>query len=75
MPITQQELQHTLQTAFPQATIAIQDLAGDNDHWSATIICPTFQGLNRIARHRLVQTAVAEKNIHALQLTTKTPEE
>lgn len=70
MPITHTELETTLKAAFPEARITLTDMAGDDDHWSAEVISPRFQGLSRIAQHRMVQEAVAHKNIHALAIKT-----
>ncbi len=70
MPIREQDLHARLESAFPDATIAIRDLAGDNDHWEVTIVSPVFAGKTRIAQHRLVQDAVAGEDIHALSIKT-----
>jgi stress-induced morphogen len=70
MPITKQELEDTIRLAFPSAVITSQDLAGDNDHWAVEVKDASFAGLSRIAQHRKVQDAVANKNIHALQIKT-----
>lgn len=71
MSISESELRNLLEVSFPEAEITIQDLAGDNDHWSTTVICSSFEGKNRIEQHRMVQEAVKEYDIHALQITTK----
>ena len=70
MPISKTELEATIKAAFPNAEITSQDLTGDNDHWSVTVKDASFVGLSRIAQHRKVQEAVANKNIHALQIKT-----
>lgn len=74
MPITHDELFATLHTAFPDAEITLKDLAGDNDHWQATIVSNVFAGKPRVAQHKMVQQAVTSHNIHALAITTKTPD-
>ena len=38
MPIKQQEIEVLLKEGFPDADIEIQDLAGDDNHFSAKII-------------------------------------
>lgn len=70
MPITHDDLNQALERAFPGASIAIEDLAGDNDHWAVSITSPVFTGLTRIAQHRKVQEAVASHDIHALSIKT-----
>jgi BolA family transcriptional regulator, general stress-responsive regulator len=47
-------------------------------HFTVIVVSPAFIGLNRVARQRLVyQTLAAElaARVHALSLTTLTPEE
>ena len=74
MPITEHALRSLLETHFPEASIALEDMAGDDDHWSATIISPVFAGKTRIEQHRMVQNAVNGWDIHALAIKTLTPE-
>lgn len=71
MPIEQKELEGLLRNAFPDAEITIEDLAGDNDHYSATVVSNAFSGKSRIEQHRMVQEAVSGKDIHALQIKTR----
>ncbi len=76
MPISQQELHSRLQQAFPDAEIAIQDLAGDGDHYRARIVSKAFAGLSRLGQHQLVHKALGGRvggEIHALALETLTP--
>lgn len=70
MPITKEELESTLKVTFPNAEIKAVDTAGDNDHWSVEIKDSAFAGKSRIEQHRMVQAAVASKNIHAMQIKT-----
>ena len=47
-------------------------------HFSVTVVSPAFVGLNRVARQRLVYETLAAElafRVHALSLTTLTPEE
>jgi BolA family transcriptional regulator, general stress-responsive regulator len=47
-------------------------------HFAVTIVSPVFAGLNRVARQRLVYQTLADElatRIHALSLTTLTPDE
>ncbi len=78
MPISQDELQTRLQDAFPGAEVAIQDLAGDGDHWRARIVSEAFRGLSRVRQHQLVYQALGGRvggEIHALALETLAPPE
>ena len=54
------------------------EVAGDGQHFEALIVSPAFRGLSRVARHRLVYAALGDRmreEIHALSMTTQTPEE
>jgi stress-induced morphogen len=76
MPISAANLEAELKAAFPGAEIAIDDLAGDGDHYRAHITSPAFAGLTRVRQHQLVYAALKGKvggEIHALALETKAP--
>lgn len=74
MPISGEELQTMIQTAFPNSIIECTDLAGDNDHWEVSICSQSFIGKSKIEQHKMVQRAVAGRNIHALSIKTHTPQ-
>ena len=60
--------------AFPDATINIQDLAGDGNHYSATIISSQFSGKSKIEQHKMVYNSLKGKmgnELHALAIKTK----
>ena len=67
-------------SAFPQARIRIDDLAGDGNHWAAEVVDESFRGLNRVQQQRAVYAALKGKmdgpqgELHALALTTKAPD-
>ena len=76
MPITADALEAELRAAFPDAQIAIEDLAGDGDHYRARITSAAFAGLTRIRQHQLVYAALKGKvggELHALALETAPP--
>ncbi len=76
MAMDRQTLETMLREAFPEAQIDLDDLRGDNDHWSATIIDESFRGKTRVAQHQLVYAALKGKmggELHALQLKTSAP--
>ena len=80
MVMHENELRNLLLEAFPDSTVKIDDLAGDGNHYSATIIAKEFKGLNRVKQHQLVYSALKGKmdgsngELHALALTTKVKE-
>jgi stress-induced morphogen len=76
MPISSQSLEAELRAAFPDADIAIDDLAGDGDHYRARIVSTSFSGLTRVRQHQLVYAALKGKvggELHALALETSAP--
>lgn len=78
MPMPVEELRGHLVEAFPDAEIAIDDLAGDGDHYRARIVSSAFAGLPRVRQHQLVYAALKGKmggELHALALETSTPTE
>jgi stress-induced morphogen len=73
MPMPAADLEAHLREAFPDATIDIEDLAGDGDHYRARIVSTAFAGLNRVRQHQLVYAALKGKmggELHALALET-----
>ena len=76
MPMSQVDLEAALREAFPDAQIAIDDLAGDGDHYRARIVSTAFAGLPRIKQHQLVYAALKGRmggELHALALETSVP--
>ena len=76
MPTTD-ELKRRIEDALPGATAEVEDWTGGGDHFRAVVVAPQFAGLGRIAQHRLVYDVFGAEiggPIHALSLTTKTPE-
>jgi stress-induced morphogen len=72
------ELEAHLRAAFPDAEIAIEDLAGDGDHYRARIRAGAFRGLPRVRQHQLVYAALKGKiggELHALALDTAPKED
>ena len=73
MPMPAAELEAHLRDAFPDASITIEDLAGDGDHYRARIASSAFAGLSRVRQHQLVYAALKGKmggDLHALALET-----
>ena len=67
------EIEAYIKAAFPDAEIEMKDLAGDDNHWSATITSSAFNGKSRVAQHQMVYAALKGNMggvLHALQLQT-----
>jgi len=73
MAMAAAELESLLRQAFPDADIAIDDLAGDGDHYRARIKSAAFSGKSRVAQHQMVYAALQGRmggTLHALALET-----
>jgi len=74
MPIEQTKLEEIISEKFPHSKIVVEDLAGDNNHYSVTIESNMFNGLSRIQQHQLVYKSLdglMDSELHAMQLKTK----
>ena len=73
MSLKLEEIETLIKESIPDAQITIQDLAGDNNHYSATIKSKSFSGKSKIEQHKLVYKALKGKmgnELHALELNT-----
>lgn len=76
MAMSAAEIETMIREAFPDASITIDDLRGDGDHYAATIVSSAFAGKSRVQQHQLVYKALKGKmgnELHALALTTSAP--
>ena len=67
------DIEAMIREAFPDAEIEMRDLAGDDNHWAATVKSAAFQGKSRVQQHQMVYAALKGNMggvLHALQLTT-----
>ena len=73
MAIRKSELEHIILESFPNATIEIIDLVGDEDHYSLSIIDKSFESVPLIKQHRMVKEALKEvlnTRLHAITIKT-----
>ena len=73
MSLKLEEINGLIKESIPDAQITIQDLAGDDNHYSATIKSKIFSGKSKIEQHKLVYKALKGKmgkELHALALNT-----
>jgi len=73
MSLKLDEIKILIKKAIPDAEIVIKDLAGDDNHYSATIKSKLFSGKTKIEQHKLVYKALNGKmgnELHALALNT-----
>ena len=77
MPMQPAEIEALIKSALPDAQVTIEDLAGDGDHYAATVVSSAFKGLTRVKQHQLVYAALQGRMggvLHALALQTSAPE-
>ena len=76
MPMSAVEIERLILEFLPEAKVVIEDLAGDGDHYRATIVAEAFRGKSRLQQHQLVYKALGERmggELHALALSTSAP--
>lgn len=77
MPMPAHEIERRIKATIPDAQVEIRDLAGDGDHYAATVISESFRGKTRVQQHQLVNAAFGADmgtTLHSLALQTKAPE-
>lgn len=78
MPMDATEITRLIKAGLPDAEVEIRDLAGDGDHYAAHVVSAAFKGKPRVAQHQMVYAALGGRMggvLHALALTTATPED
>jgi stress-induced morphogen len=79
--VTIDDIRTRIRAALPDADVSVTDTTGGGDHFDATVVSSAFVGKGPVDRHRLVYAALGDTiigshaPIHALALTTATPEE
>ena len=74
MALAIEEIKKLITDSIPDATIEIEDLVGDNNHYSAKIKSKIFNGVSKIEQHKLVYKSLKGKmgnELHALSITTE----
>ena len=70
------EIERLIKEGIPDATVTIEDLRGDRDHYAARVISSAFAGKNRVQQHQMVYQALRGnmgEALHALALQTSVP--
>lgn len=76
MPMHAREIEQLIKDALPDASVVIEDLAGDGDHYAARIVSAAFKGKSRVQQHQMVYAALKGNMggvLHALALQTSAP--
>ena len=58
MAMDLKEIENFIKEAIPDAIVEIQDLAGDGNHYSATVISSQFSGKSKIEQHKMVYNSL-----------------
>ena len=77
MAMNANDIERLIKASIPDAAVTIRDLAGDGDHYAATVIAESFRGKSRVQQHQIVYNALKGHMggaLHALALQTGTPE-
>jgi stress-induced morphogen len=73
MALAREVILELLAKSFPNATVDLEDYAGDSNHYELKIIDSSFTGLSKIQQHKLVYKALGEyvgNELHAIALQT-----
>ena len=74
MAMDLKEIEKFIKEALPDASVDIQDLAGDGNHYSATIVSSQFSCKSKIEQHKMVYASLKGRmgnELHALAIKTK----
>jgi stress-induced morphogen len=76
MAMDAHEIERLIKARIPDALVTIRDLAGDGDHYAATVVAESFRGKSRVQQHQIVYDALKAEmggKLHALALQTSAP--
>ena len=77
MAMAASDIERLIRASIPDANVTIRDLAGDGDHYAATVISESFRGKSRVQQHQIVYQSLRGQMggvLHALALQTGVPE-
>lgn len=77
MAMDARDIERLIKESIPDAEVEIRDLAGDGDHYAATVIAESFRGKSRVQQHQIVYAALKGSMggaLHALALQTAIPQ-
>ncbi|MDE0944418.1 MAG: BolA family transcriptional regulator [Alphaproteobacteria bacterium] len=70
------EIEQLIKDGIADATVTIEDLRGDGDHYAALVVSAAFEGKSRVQQHQMVYQALQGRmggQLHALALQTAVP--
>ncbi len=78
MPMNAGDIERLIREGLPDATVKIEDLRGDGDHYAAHVVSASFKGKTRVQQHQMVYQALKGRmggELHALALQTSAPQD
>ncbi|MEF8778428.1 MAG: BolA family protein [Natronomonas sp.] len=77
--MTPEEVEARIEAVLEDCEATVEKARGehDDDHLRATVVSPAFDGESLVDQHEMVYDALGDAmttDIHALELTTRTPE-
>ncbi|MBC8132582.1 MAG: BolA family transcriptional regulator [Deltaproteobacteria bacterium] len=78
MRVSATQIEDLIRASLPDSQVSVRDTTGGGDHYEAVVVSTAFHGKSLIERHRMIYAALGDlmrAEIHALALTTDTPEE
>jgi stress-induced morphogen len=73
MAMPAKDIENAIRAALPDADVTITDLAGDGDHYAASVASSAFKGKTRVQQHKMIYDALQGRMggvLHALSLQT-----
>ncbi|THD47227.1 MAG: BolA family transcriptional regulator [Bradyrhizobium sp.] len=73
MAMAADDIAAMIRAALPDASVEIRDLAGDGNHYAASVTSAAFAGKSKVQQHQMVYAALKGRmggELHALALTT-----
>ena len=80
MAMSASEIERLIRTAIPDCSVSVRDMAGDGEHYAATVVSASFVGKSRVEQHKMVYDALRGESggmgdrLHALALQTGVPD-
>lgn len=77
MAMVAEEIERLIKEDLPGASVRIEDLRGDGDHYAAHVVFEGFRGMSRVQQHQMVYKSLKGRmggELHALALQTSVPE-
>lgn len=74
MTLSSKEIKDLILEAIPNATVSIQDMVGDGNHYAVEVTSSSFKDLSRVKQHKMVYDSLKggmNNALHALSITTK----